>query len=210
MSSDSKQQDWERIIIAFTGNKGHGKDTAAIPFKGVATRLQFAYLLKKICSLMLGMDMDTQMNGLSKETIDDTWGVTPRQVMQVVGTDLFRNQLKKLLPTIKIGDGESLWAKRMEMEINDIGIYRDVVITDCRFIDEAAMVKRMGGVIVRVVRPGMECSDTHASEVEQASIEADYTLVNDGTEADLQEKAVALYEKLSAERLVNSFSTLSK
>src|SRR5690606_2872683 len=43
---------------------------------------------------------------------------------------------------------------------------RAVVITDVRYANEADAIRADGGILVRVVRPGLVSSDTHDSEVE--------------------------------------------
>jgi hypothetical protein len=60
-----------------------------------------------------------------------------------------------------------------------------VVISDCRFPDEAALVKTLGGTVIRVVRPGVQQMD-HASEKQEFTV--DRTLHNDGSIQDLLDK----------------------
>jgi hypothetical protein len=188
--------DQKRVIIAFTGKKRHGKDTCASVFSENKKILinSFARLLKYVVGILFCMDQDTQLNGCRKEEIDQRWGVTPRELLQVVGTDLFRVTLQKCLPHMELRP--SLWVKRMEMWIDEVPTQKDIVITDCRFVDEACMIKRRGGVVVRVVRPGITEDDTHASETEQNNIEADYTIVNDGSILELHQKVSDLYKQL--------------
>jgi hypothetical protein len=68
--------------------------------------------------------------------------------------------------------------------------YDGVVITDVRFKNEIAAIKKAGGKVVRILRPGhMEPKWNHASETEQLEVgneEFDYILHNDG---DLEELA---------------------
>lgn len=65
---------------------------------------------------------------------------------------------------------------------------RSIVIPDCRFRNEFDAVKRIGGKMVRVVRPGTNAG-THASETEQDTIadhEFDHIVTNSGTISDLE------------------------
>lgn len=60
-----------------------------------------------------------------------------------------------------------------------------VVTDDCRFENEAEAVRRLGGHIIRVVRPGTDNWTTHVSEYGQGGIYADINVINAGTTADL-------------------------
>jgi hypothetical protein len=59
------------------------------------------------------------------------------------------------------------------------------VVTDVRFPNEAEEVRDAGGVIVRVSRPGLVSTDTHASETALDDFEPDLEVVNGGTLEDL-------------------------
>lgn len=62
------------------------------------------------------------------------------------------------------------WASRMPTD-------RPVIIDDVRFVNEAAAIRSVGGIIIRVERPGLTPMD-HLSETEQAHITPDYTVAN--------------------------------
>ena len=67
-----------------------------------------------------------------------------------------------------------------------------VVVTDCRFQNEAEAVRRAGGYLVRVVRPGAtsaDASDLHASETALDDYPEDFYVDNSGTLADLASEA---------------------
>lgn len=61
------------------------------------------------------------------------------------------------------------------------------VYTDVRFQNEADRIRAHGGVIIRIVRPGIIAQE-HESELKQADIPADYEIVNDGSIEDLHNK----------------------
>jgi len=87
---------------------------------------------------------------------------TPREVLQVVGTDIFRDLI----------DSE-YWVKVARSSIPKDS---KVVFDDVRFNNEANMIKNLGGSIIRIKRLGLNNNDTHISE--QLSIESDYMIVN--------------------------------
>lgn len=66
-----------------------------------------------------------------------------------------------------------------------------IIIDDVRFLNEAEAIRAVGGIVVRIIRPGLTPMD-HESETEQRYIIADYTLIND---EELEEELEALYER---------------
>lgn len=86
--------------------------------------------------------------------------------------------------------GDDTW---IGLAVDAIGRHRasgvPVVVTDVRFPNEADVIRRLGGVVVGVVRPGhAPVASTHPSETEQAAIAPDATVVNDGTRGELQDQ----------------------
>lgn len=82
---------------------------------------------------------------------------SPRQIMQWWGTDYRRNQFL------------SYWTAKTSLHIHQLMAQRiahRIVVTDLRFDNEADMIKRFGGLIWRVTRPGCDVlPGTHVSEV---------------------------------------------
>ncbi|WP_329105544.1 hypothetical protein OG792_32905 [Micromonospora sp. NBC_01699] len=69
------------------------------------------------------------------------------------------------------------WVRLVLREVNDDP--RPVVITDVRFPNEARAVEDVGGVLARVVRPGLDESDIHASETALTDYPTKFDLLND-------------------------------
>lgn len=67
------------------------------------------------------------------------------------------------------------------------------VWTDVRFENEAEFIRKRGGVIIRIIRPNIPCGE-HESESGQNKIDADYTIVNDGTVEELHNTILNLLE----------------
>ena len=65
------------------------------------------------------------------------------------------------------------------------------VYTDVRFRNEADHVREHGGIIVRIVRPGL-IAENHESELKQCEVSADYEIVNDGSIEDLHKKILEI------------------
>lgn len=69
-----------------------------------------------------------------------------------------------------------------------------VVITDVRFPNEIEAIRELGGVIARIDRPGQADSDGHISEHAWRSVDPEFEIHNDGSLADLEDRADLLAE----------------
>jgi hypothetical protein len=77
-----------------------------------------------------------------------------------------------------------MWVSKMPTD-------QPIIIDDVRFTNEAEAIKDAGGIVVRIIRPGLTPMN-HESETEQRYIFANYTLIND---EELEEELEALYER---------------
>jgi hypothetical protein len=84
-----------------------------------------------------------------------------RHLLQWIGTELFREADK------------DFWVKKLVGKINP---WKDYVIGDLRYANEAEAIKRLKGHTISIVRPGLEYKDTHASE--QIQLDTDYKIIN--------------------------------
>lgn len=64
-----------------------------------------------------------------------------------------------------------------------------VVVTDVRFPNEANALRALGGTLVRIVRPGTDTADAHASETALDAYVEDYRVNNAADVATLHEVA---------------------
>lgn len=71
-----------------------------------------------------------------------------------------------------------------------------VVITDVRFPNEAEAITSLGGVLVRVIRPGLDESDQHVSETALADWPTDFEILNDADITALNGRVDALLPDL--------------
>ena len=138
-------------LIGIMGLKGHGKDTVAKMLPVEWKRMAFADTLKDITSILFGWDRDliegdSEYSRKWREEVNEYWAkelgnknFTPRMALQVLGTDVFRNNFDR-----------DIWVKVLKRKI--INSNSDVVVTDVRFPNEANMIKSLGGKIVQVIR----------------------------------------------------------
>ena len=163
-------------LIAFTGLPRSGKDTLAGYLQGhYFVRLAFADPLKDAAAILLKRER-WEMNGelgFDREAVLPEWGFTTRDFLQRFGTEVMRNNF-----------GQDFWLRHMRNRIGK-GNY---VITDCRFENEAELVRELGGIIVEVKRPGC----VKSSHVSDAGVTPDRYVYNDSTLEHLKSEAYYL------------------
>jgi hypothetical protein len=84
--------------------------------------------------------------------------------------------------------GPDFW---VNVAMESIGDFDNVVIPDVRFVNEAEAIKYHGGKMVKIVRPGKVASG-HISETALLDYEFDVTVENSGSVVELQQKITEL------------------
>lgn len=142
-------------IVAFAGRKQSGKTTCAEYLAnifvgqvlGSARIYNFADPLKQdICMNILGLTQE-QCYGDDKhknELVNCYWPntlnpMTAREVMQYIGTDIFRKIQKNVW-----ADATIIKIKQEHPEL--------ALIADCRFPNEVEAVKNAGGIVIKLMR----------------------------------------------------------
>ncbi len=183
-------------IIGLVGLKGAGKSVVAdaiVEQEGWQKRA-FAGPLKDGLIAFFGLTQAQMHDAKLKEEVDPRYGVTPRELMQVVGTDLIRNQLSLKLPHFRC---ESLWIARMDEVLSAAKVLGvSVVVEDVRFPNEVECIRKHGGSLVMVARPAAAAASAekaqHETESYIAALPYDTLLVNSGTRQELRDKALDL------------------
>lgn len=138
-------------MIGIAGRAGSGKDTLAdylvkeYGFK----RFAFADPLKECLAQIPGWD-HRHMHGDLKDQVDPHYNVVPRHAMQRLGTECFR----ALNPDFWI---------RVAERVLDPDEETPIVISDVRFENEAAFVRRRG-LLVHLRRNQVPAGAHHQSE----------------------------------------------
>ena len=213
------------MIIGLCGFIGSGKDTVAKILEVYHSFECMAYAspLKDIVSSVFGwnrkmLEGDTPESRLWREVPDEWWSerlgqsITPRAMLQRVGTDMFRNVLSP-----------AIWTTITERKLRNSSSRR-VVLTDCRFEEEVELVRKLGGVIVYVHRKDPEwkeewdlyherlqssgndqitqeiykrlCEKVHPSEFMICGLQPDAIIDNTGTIEYLKEQVHILLDHL--------------
>ncbi|MCK9602822.1 MAG: adenylate kinase [Candidatus Omnitrophica bacterium] len=196
------------ITIGITGRRRAGKDTIAdyicarYGADHFTRKLAVADPIRAIARDVFGFSV-AQLESALKDEIDPRWGATPREILQFVGTDMFRVTLGARFPSI----GADIWARSLRDRIESAsrGIIRPlaphiIVVSDVRFPNEAQVLRDLGGAIIRVRRAvGVGANDEHASETAGDAIDADYEIANDCDLSALYERADAIVQKIIAD-----------
>ena len=190
------------MIFGLSGFKSSGKDTVAdyLVSNYDFVKLSFASTLKDVVSILFSWPRD-KLEGITtedrqwREQVDPFWSqklnipqLTPRYVLQYIGTDLLRQHFHP-----------DIWLIIIEHKIN---IYLsscpsiNIVVTDCRFQNEIDMIKKLGGKMIHIHRNSTSLeSSTHPSETEWMSCEFDHHISNNETILSLYHNINILFKK---------------
>lgn len=172
-------------IIALCGLKRSGKDTVAdiLCDKYGYKNIKVAEGLKEMIKVAFTFT-DEQLESDIKDEVDKRWGVTPRQVMQFMGTDVMQFQIQKLLPNV----GRSFWIQKLITTHIDANPLQKYVISDMRFRHEYDMLSPYKPYVIRIERDSLSerSTDHHLSETSLDSIPCNEVFKNNGTISDIQ------------------------
>jgi hypothetical protein len=173
-------------------------------------RDSFALPLKEITSIILNCSInkleDREFKNsqipveLIPDKVHDDLPFTVRNLMQYLGTELFREHYST-----------NLWVNMLLNRVKNSK--NDVIVTDVRFKNEAAAIHKNNGIVISVVRPWHNNDvDTHPSELMQG-ITPYVTIVNDEDIQTLVDKVEKLYEAYAyykrQDSILDSFGRLN-
>lgn len=173
------------MLIGLSGFKQSGKDTVA------------NYLVEKYGFGKHGFaDKLRELAMHVPMVVGD--GQTFKESFERIGYEATKETYKSarnLLQFLGVGAretfGEDFWVDQLYKQLEstygtytrDLGVETfqgNVVISDCRFPNEAEFIRRMGGLVI-VVDRGLESTDTHVSEIPLPPTLTDGTIQNLGS-----------------------------
>jgi hypothetical protein len=212
------------MIIGISGYSGSGKDLVGTIIQEISLNKwhikKWAGKLKTIASILTGIPVENFEDQEFKKTLlGPEWGtvkdiplngvpvfadiqfnslMTVRDFLQKLGTDAIRDSLH-----------ENTWVNatmadytptQVQWSDGPMGGYKDGpmpnwIITDTRFPNEAEAIKKAGGIVVRINRPGVQPINPHPSETSLDDWNFDAVINNDGDVADIVHKVGLLLYK---------------
>lgn len=185
------------MIICLVGYIGSGKDTAAeyLIKNHNFKKMSFAQKVKDVAATVFGWNRE-QLEGLTpadrdwREQLDPYWGLSPRDAMQKIGTEMFRNMISP-----------DVWVKCLLKNLE--GCQENVVITDCRFQNEYDAMKRHEALFVFIDRNNFNqntqncCKHVSESFICKLREKCDAIISNNGTIEDMHQQLKQLLERAS-------------
>ena len=180
-------------IIGITGNKGSGKDTIAdfLVNNHDYIKVAFADFIKNSLKELFDWNSET-FSQENKEKEDPYWGVTPRKMLQEIGTEFLRIHCKDFISLdFNLPNGDpyqgTFHIKRINKEIIkllNVNPKVNIIFSDIRFQDELDYIKKIGGKIIRLTRDSIQDNQfsNHISEKNINQLNnVDYEISNNET-----------------------------
>lgn len=195
------------LILGISGSKRSGKDTFALYVKDemekmgkTVTVAAWADLLKKSAYESLGIAKDSKYKFYSawansfkqnhtlqivNEEGQVIHEISGREYLQRFGTEAHRDIFS-----------EDFWIEQL-WAANDFSDTDVVIITDCRYDNEARNILKNDGFVIKINNPKADLGeDSHASEQGIDSLLVNFQIDNDSSLEELEEKAVALTQEI--------------
>jgi hypothetical protein len=169
------------MLIALTGRARSGKDTAGQFFCSTYGFTQYAFADPIRAGLRAALGLTDWHFNEGKEIVIHEYGKSPRQLMQLFGTEFGRNLIHP-----------DIWQIRAEAALDST---KNLVLTDCRFNNEAEWARNRGGYVIRISRNNIPRVHTHVSEQGISETLIDYEVENNGTLEELFAALDAAYTK---------------
>jgi len=198
-------------IVSFVGFADSGKSTAAsILAKQDYVVMSFADAIKDCLTAIFGwprhlLEGNTKESRIFRETTDEWWAAklgipnfSPRFAMKNFGTEVMRHHFN-----------EDIWVMNVEYRLNKIGD-QPVVFGDVRHPNEIELTRKYGGKLIRIKKGDdpkwftiakqanegdktalwfmKEVYQIHDSEMAWIGHEIDFTIENNGTIPELEQK----------------------
>jgi hypothetical protein len=175
-----------RLLFGICGYKGSGKSSLARAIKdhiaasesGSALIVSFAQPIRGLCRDIFELSTNEMTSRELKEEKLHRWPfMSPREIMQKVGTECFRDHFP--------GVWTQLWRRRAVRYLTEGWT---VITPDYRFLDEAGVLRAEGAKLIRVDRLGCQ-PDGHESESQVERLPHDIVVYNSQDSVEAFQKA---------------------
>lgn len=190
------------MVISLSGLPRTGKDTAAAAIKrSYPNVLTYAFVdpFKKALCEIFGWSLES-FDFDSKDSIDPYWGVSKRQMLEYVGSTIFRNDIRIKFPDFDKLIGDKIWVKRLDIFIRDHP-NNDIIVTDLRFLPEYEYLNFAKKIYIS--RPNYTKLDT-TKYYQIPLMKFDYELENniEGSTEEFENKAIELFTIIKGEHKI--------
>ena len=164
------------MIIGLSGYARSGKDT-------VAKYLVESHGFKRVAFADAIRNMLLDVNPYIGFGPSNSSHTTLADLVAAVGWEGAKEhyEVRRLLQDLGVSArqyiGEDVWIKAA---LRTPSSGENIVITDVRFTNEADAIKKLGGRIWRIIRPGVEAVNQHISETQMTAYPFDELINNDG------------------------------
>lgn len=175
------------MIIGLSGFAGSGKDEVA---KILVEEYDFAHAAFADLIRKFLWEINPRVNQY----------FTLQRAIEAVGWDNAKKsaEVRRLMQDLGVGArtlfGENFWIDRLWEDLAETPTIYHVAISDVRFTNEAEAIKKEGGKVFRVTRPGVLAVNGHISELALNDYNFDEEILNDGTIDDLRSTVRTLME----------------
>jgi hypothetical protein len=185
----------KRFIIGFSGRIGSGKDTAALIAKNAYPHLNFVHVafadaLKEAYTTLTGRKFLPTRE--FKESICPVFHVPVRDALQRIGTNALRNNFDK-----------DIWIKILQSRYPT----QNLIISDVRFLNEAAWVRKNGGTVIQIERTDQMAASIWANHESEAGVQGDFVIENDFSEngfLNFKERVERILELITGEQVAKA------
>lgn len=186
------------MIIALCGLPRCGKDTFAHALsstkKDVVT-YSFALPFKKALCEMFGWKLEDFEND-NKELIDPFWGVSKREMMEYLGSEICRSHMRKKFPLFDKLIADNIWVKRFELFYKE-NKHKTIIITDLRYKPEYEFLKTIEHKkIIMINRPNYTLDTSRWYDILDMNFDCSIDNDVEGDISNFNHKAFELYDLL--------------
>lgn len=174
-------------LLAFSGYARAGKDTAVQVLRTEGyQRVAFADLmrtfLEKLNPIVASSGRPSNpvriMDVIERYGWDgykeSIFGTEIRELMQRLGTECGRQLLD-----------DNIW---IDSALNKLDPENYYAVADCRFVNEADAIRKRGGKVIRINRPGVGPANQHPSEISLDDYDFDAVINNDDDHDELRKR----------------------
>lgn len=183
-------------LISISGIKQSGKDTIAdlLEKEYGYVRYSFATPVKEALKHLFKFD-DEQLYGDKKEIIDQRWGLSPRDAMTIIATELLQIDIHNYFPKNKLKFTDNLFVKLFEYWIEENPHIDKIVIPDLRLPQEYEFLKENNCKFILIKRVNQQ-EIKHKSEKEFNKFDFDYVIDNNETIENLYIKCHEIFKNI--------------